>query len=141
MLIFGFLCKDFFMVLIVGASVFKGVSGGGNSELINLVSPAFFFADLPIIALLYAFNLRRPDGGTIPRFLWRYGRYFVTLSIFLYTLILFLLRGFDITNLSILDGVVCFINMGILYYIYSFEIIKDIFAEFPILTRQDNATK
>ena len=58
MLIFGFICKDFFMILIVGSSVLiKAGNGGSGSDLINMVSPVFFFADLPVLALFYALKL------------------------------------------------------------------------------------
>ena len=123
------------MILIVGSSVLiKAGNGGSGSDLINMVSPVFFFADLPVLALFYALNFRHPDGGDIPRFLWRFGSYLIIFSIILYTLILFSLREYSISNLSVLDGVVCLINIGILYYILSSEIIKDIFAEFPTRT-------
>ena len=141
-LILFFLCKDFFMVLIVGAAAFKSKGGGGGlSDLIALVSPTFFFADLPIIGLLYAIGARRPDGGKMPRFFWHKGQYMILLSIILYTLILSSLRGFDISNFSLLDWVVVALNLAVLAYVFSSEFIKDTFAEFPDYVPKDDASK
>ena len=131
-LILGFLCKDFFMVLIIGAAAFKSKGGGGGlSDLVALVSPAFFFADLPVIGLLYALGARRPISEKLPRFLWHNGRYIILLSIVFYSLILISLRNYEISNFSLLDWIVVAVNLTIVGYIFSSKFIKDTFVEFP----------
>ena len=131
-LILGFLCKDFFMVLIVGAVAFKSKGGGdGLSDLVALISPTFFFADLPVIGLFFALSARRPDGGKLPRFLWHNGQYMILLSIVFYSLILISLRNYEISNFSLLDWIVVAVNLTIVGYIFSSKFIKDTFVEFP----------
>lgn len=79
-LIMCFLCKDIFLVAIVGASLFKG-GGGQGSDLIALVSPVYIFASLPVFALFYGLVMRQPDAGYLPRLIWENGRYLLFLSI------------------------------------------------------------
>ena len=137
-LILFFLCKDFFMVLIVGAAAFKSKGGsGGLSDLVALVSPTFFFADLPVIGLLFSIGARRPDGGKKPCFFWHNGRYMILLSIVLYSLILTSLRGYEISNFSLLDWIVTAVNVVIISYIFSSEFIKDTFSKFPEYVLKD----
>jgi len=142
LLILCFMCKDFFMVLIVGAAAFKSKGGGGGlSDLVALVSPTFFFADLPVIGLLYALGARRPAGGKLPRFLWHNGRYIILLSIVFYSLILISLRDYEISNFSPFDWIVMALNLAIIGYIFSSEFIKDTFSEFPEYIPKDEYTK
>jgi hypothetical protein len=141
-LILCFLCKDFFMVLIVGLVAFKSKGGGGGlSDLIALVSPTFFFADLPVIVLLFAIGARRPDGGKLLRIAWHNGRYMILLSITIYSLILISLRGYEVSNFSLLDWIVIALNLAIVGYVFSSQFIKDTFAEFPEHVPNDNASK
>jgi len=56
--------QRFFIPLIVGITAFKSKGvGGGLADIITLVSPTFFFADLSLICLLYAFGPSRPNSG------------------------------------------------------------------------------
>ncbi len=130
-LILCFLCKDFFLVAIVGASSFKG-AGAGSNELVTLISPILFLSDLPAIFLFYALSARRPEAGRVPRFIWKYGRLFIALSIFSYIVILFSMRDFTISKLTFLDGSAIAFKLLILIYIYTSSIIADTFGEFPI---------
>jgi len=120
------------MVLIVGATAIRGRSGSGISDLIALVSPAFIFADIPALGLFYAIGARQPEAGRIPRALWKYGRDMILGSVLLYTIVLFSLRGHNLSGFSHLDWLVTAVNCMIIAYIYSSRFIKDQFAEFPV---------
>ena len=119
------------MVLIVGATVIKGRGASGASDLIALVSPAFIFADIPALGLFYAIGARRPEAGKIPRALWKYGRDMILGSVLLYTVILFSLRGHDVSGFSLLDWMVMALNSVVVAYVYASNFIKDQFAGFP----------
>ncbi len=137
-LILFFLCKDFFMVLIVGTSMLKGRGGGGTSDLIAMVHPTFFFAAIPVIGVLYALGSRRPEAGRLPRVLWKNGRFMILLSVLLYLLILTSLRGYDPRGFSLLDWAVILINGGITFYVFSSQLIKDTFNQFPPAKADEN---
>ena len=59
-LILVFLCKDFFLMAVVGATAFKGKGSADVSQLMALVRPIFFLADFPAVAVAYAASARRP---------------------------------------------------------------------------------
>lgn len=133
--------QRFFIPLIVGITAFKSKGvGGGLADIITLVSPTFFFADLSLICLLYAFGPSRPNSGKSLRFFYHNRRYMIFLSIILYSLILSSLRDFEISNFSLLDWIVTALNVSVVTYVFSSELIKGTFAEFPEFVASDKPT-
>lgn len=133
--------QRFFIPLIVGITAFKSKGvGGGLADIITLVSPTFFFADLSLICLLYAFGASRPNSGKSFRFFYHNSRYMIFLSIILYSLILSSLRDFEISNFSLLDWIVTALNVSVVTYVFSSELIKGTFAEFPEFVASDKPT-
>ena len=64
----------------------------------------------------------------------------ILLSIILYSLILSSLRDFEISNFSLLDWIVTALNVSVVTYGFSSELIKGTFAEFPEFVARDKPT-
>jgi len=64
----------------------------------------------------------------------------IFLSIILYSLILSSLRDFEISNFSLLDWIVTTLNVSVVTYVFSSELIKGTFAEFPEFVASDKPT-
>jgi hypothetical protein len=87
--------------------------------------------------LLYALGASWPDIGKQPLFFWRNSRYLILLSIILYSLIRSSLRGFEISNFSLLDLIVTALDVAIITYVFSSKLIKDTPSEFPEFVPSD----
>ena len=130
-LILAFLCKDFFLVAVVGASALKG-GGVGTSEVMALIHPVFFLADFPAITLAYAAIVRRPESKILPRMIWKKGRELILLSTTIYTTLVIFRRDWDLLGLSWADWIAVSINILIIFYIMKSEYVSDLFNDFPI---------
>ena len=130
-LIICFLCKDIFLIVVIGASAFKGSGGGGVADLLDLVRPIFFLANIPVLGVLYAWSARRPNAPSLPRLIWRNGRSLILLSLGLYIFLLIFDRGWNIAILSAVDWCAIAINIIIAGYILLSDLVKDIFSQFP----------
>ncbi|MBM08837.1 MAG: hypothetical protein CMF69_04565 [Magnetovibrio sp.] len=130
-LILCFLCKDVFLILVIGASAFKGGGGGSLSDLMDLVRPIFFLANIPTLAVLYAWSARRPNAPSLPRSIWKNGRSLILLSLALYVFLLLFERGWSISSLSTVDWCAVAINIIIAGYILLSNLVRDIFSQFP----------
>jgi len=131
-LILVFLCKDFFLMAVVGATAFKGKGGADVSQLMALVHPIFFLADFPAVAVIYAACVRQPDSGELPRLIWRHGRELILLSTAIYCTLVIYGREWQISSLSWADGAALTVNAAIIVYLLRSEYVRDLFADFPI---------
>ena len=131
-LILVFLCKDFFLMAVVGATALKGKGGADVSQLMALVHPIFFLADFPAIAVVYAACVRQPHSGELPRLIWSHGQKLILLSTAIYCTLVIYRREWLISNLSWADWAALAINAAIIVYLLKSEYVRDLFADFPI---------
>jgi hypothetical protein len=96
-----------------------------------------FFSDLSVICLLHALGASRLDIGKPPLFFWHNSRYLILLSIIPYLLIRSSLRGFEISNFSLLDLIVTAQDVAVITYVFSSKLIKDTPSEFPEFVPSD----
>jgi len=137
-LILVFLCKDFFLMAVVGATAFKGKGSADVSQLMALVHPIFFLADFPAVAVAYAASARRPDTGAFSRLIWKNGRELILLSTAVYCTLVVYGREWQVANLSWADWGALAANAIIIVYVFQSEYVRDLFADFPTANSPKN---
>lgn len=87
-------------------------------------------ASIPTIVLLFAWVKREPSARQLIRYIWRNGRWLLTLSLLLNAgaFITPWLLGFGLSNLDKTQIAICGI---LLYVLWRSSRIKDVFADFP----------
>ena len=124
--------KDFFIVLVIGASAFK--ARGASDEITNLIdlaSPKMVFASIPILILAYAWIHRNPEAGNFVRWIWQRGQYFIlAAAIINSTLILSSSWPTNSISLTTLLTVLS-LNIVAICYVFRSEEVCDTFADFP----------
>jgi len=128
------LCKDLILSLLLGATKFKLKGGDFADDAVSLVDPAFFISNLPAAALLFAVILRGPNSGPIVRHIWRNGKIFLHLSLWIYFLTFFLKNGANVFEYTLLHWGYLTAYTLILVYALRSNLLTDAFAEFPAKT-------
>ncbi len=130
-LILIYLCKDIFFVFVIGAGSFKGGAGPGISNLADLVSPRMIVSNLPAIVVLVSLINRDPEAGRLMRLIWKNGRLMIILSIVIHTLLILSQKEFQFPLLVLSEWMLIGVDIFVGIYIFSSQLVKDIFAEFP----------
>lgn len=110
-------------------------------------TPIYVFADLPALLVLVAWLKRLPESGAIWRKVWHNGRLFLTLSLLLQFALVFVRQGHDIWQAySYTDSQrFAIVNLGadllVIYYLWRFAVIRDVFADFPTTQAGESADR
>lgn len=129
-----FLCRDFLLPLIVAAGSMKGGGDGLFASVANIRQPHWFIAGLPALLVFYSLVRRVPKGDVVARWLWRQGRWLLSLSILLgmYPLLQTLQHRLGRLNDSELPLLlVLFIEVASLLYLWLWRRAGDAFRDFP----------
>lgn len=100
-------------------------------------SPWFVFSDLPALLVLIAWLKRLPETGTFWRSVWKHGRLLLTTSLMIQFALLLWQQGQGLSQAFSFTDAQRFVivNMGldllIIYYLWRFAIVRDVFADFP----------
>jgi hypothetical protein len=96
-----------------------------------------FFSDLPALLVLIAWLKRLPETGTFWRSVWKHGRLLLTTSLMIQFALLLWQQGQGLSQAFSFTDAQRFVivNMGldllIIYYLWRFAIVRDVFADFP----------
>ncbi len=130
-----FLCRDFLLPLIVAAGSMKGGGDGLFDSVAKIRQQHWFIAGLPALLVFYSLVRRVPKGDVVARWLWRRGRWLLSLSIVLgmYPLLQTLQQRLG----NVGDGelpllLVLLVEIASLSYLWLSRRAGDAFRDFPI---------
>ena len=127
-----------FILAISSVQMGRGYKNASVSGLKDMVYPddfGFFIgclAALPVIPLIIAYMKRKPGASDSIKKLWHNGAKFLTTAAILNIVILFIPSRTESTyHLTMLDWAQLTIAVGIIFFLYSSQRLKDTFADFP----------
>jgi hypothetical protein len=100
-------------------------------------SPLVLLTGIPGLLVLLAWGKREPDAAPLWRRVWANGRLLLTLGLAAHCLLLAALQGADALSVFYYrqSARLVVANLGVdlllIYYLWRFELIRDVFAEFP----------
>ncbi|MBK6743681.1 MAG: DUF2919 family protein [Hydrogenophilales bacterium] len=100
-------------------------------------SPWFVFSDLPALLVLIAWLKRLPESGVFWRGVWKRGRLLLTISLLIqFALLLWqqgqgLYQAYSFTDSQRFVIVNLGLDLLMIYYLWRFAIVGDVFADFP----------
>lgn len=102
------------------------------------IEPLMLLSDIPVLLLVIAYAIRRPDSAEIVRKIWSNGRAIISASVLLHIAILgitewALLSHLRPDNVSMLVNFVT-VDAAVLLYVWRSKLSRDIFADFPVAT-------
>lgn len=129
----AFLCRHVATILLVVMAAGRGArdSGIDLSEFGHLLNPWFMLADLPAVALLLALAARVPTAGSIPRVLWRSGRFLLLGACLVYAGLILRHLPADDARLAVADWLGFAGTAGVAAYAILSPYLGDLFREFP----------
>jgi len=123
-----FLCRHAIGGLVLGIA---GGQGGSLPAFSGLLEPWFLIADAPALLVFLAALNRVPNAGAALRVVWRFGRWLVIASAFLYAGIFLWLSGLDEIRLDALAGLSLALSAGVILYALVPAYVRDLYASFP----------
>jgi len=128
-----FLCRHVATILLVVVAAGRGArdSGIDLSEFGNLVNPLFILADLPAMLLLLALAARMPTAGSLPRVLWRSGRFLLLAACLVYAGLILRHVPVDDMRLAVADWLGIAGTAGVALYAILSPYLGYLFREFP----------
>ncbi len=100
-------------------------------------SPLYLATDIPSLLVLCSWFRRLPKSGAFWRIIWRHGRALLTMSLSLQFGLLYMQHGQELWQAySFTDSQrFVIVNLGldllVIYYLWRFTIVRDVFADFP----------
>lgn len=108
-------------------------------------SPWFVFSDLPALLVLLAWLKRLPESGAFWRRTWKHGRLLLTTSLVIQFVLLLwqqgqgLFQAYSFTDSQRFVIVNLGLDLLVIYYLWRFAIVRDVFADFPETSKDERA--
>lgn len=102
-----------------------------------VTSPAVLLTDIPGFLVIFAWVKREPDAAPGWRWIWAHGRTLLTAALLAHFLLLAVLQGADVLKVFYYrhEARLVIVNLGVdlllVYYLWRFQIVRDVFADFP----------
>ena len=106
-------------------------------------SPVVLLTDIPGFLVLFAWIKREPDAAPVWRRIWGNGRGLLTTALLAHFLFLALGQGADALHAFNYryEARLVIVNLGVdlllIYYLWRFAIIRDVFADFPVASEKE----
>ena len=127
-----------FIMKISTIQMGRGAKSGSVSGLKDMVYPndfgffIAFLATIPVLILVFAYAKRKPGASGLVRKIWHKGRMLLIVTAVLNLIIIFVPFLVDLTyRINMLGWVQLAIAVYVIFYLYSTQRVKDIFADFP----------
>jgi hypothetical protein len=129
-----FLSRHVLLIFMGGVSTFKGAEVSGVEGLYS--HPMLLLASIPALLVLIAMLRRVATGGTLPRAIWRAGRWLLCIAAVLDVALTLFLADFRANRISVQHVAVMIGDAFVLLYLLRSQRVRDTFADFPAASMQ-----